>query len=89
MGFESALTRRLGTIGKYRVHFGTFTNGAGDSGGDIDTKMKLCIFLIPFAKTATADVYVDEDFSSGPLDGSAITIVSALDADGYWLAVGI
>ena len=89
MAFASALIRRLGTIGKFRINFGTFTSSAGGTGGNVDTKLRLCFFFIPWAKTAAADVYVNADFSAGPLDGSAIAIVSAANATGYWLAIGV
>jgi len=90
MAFTSAVIKKL-KLGRTRVHFGSFTNGAGDSGGGIDTGMKLCYFLFPWLMKATAIttfIGTDEDFSGGPIAGNAIKIVTALDEDGYWLAVG-
>ena len=78
-------------FGRNRVHIGTFTNTAGSTGGNIDTGMGLVDFLIPWEKKATAPgdlIGLNADFSAGPIDGSAIPIVTAADVDGYWLAVG-
>jgi len=75
--------------GNTRVHFGTFTNGGTDTGGDIDTGLYTCAGIILSAKSgavvATAPT-VNEDFSSGAIDGSAITIITEDGCDGYWLA---
>ena len=90
MAWSSAIVRKF-RWGRNKVHFGTFTNTAGSTGGDIDTGLDLCDFLIPFELKATAPadmIGLNEDFSGGPILGNAITIVTAADVDGYWIAVG-
>ena len=90
MVWSSAVLQKM-RFGRNRVHFGTFTSTGATTGGDIDTKMRLCDFLIPVQKKATApDVLVglDEDFSGGPIPGNAITIVTEAAAVGFWFAVG-
>ncbi len=91
MAFESAVIKRYrGVLGRLSIEIGTYTNGAGDSGGSIVTNLRLVhyLFLQPkgAAVVASAPV-VNADFSS-PLDGSAIPIKNTLDEDGHWLAIG-
>ncbi len=90
MAFTSSLIKKM-RFGRTRVHFGKYTATAATTGGDVDTKMGLCDFLIPWQKKNVAiatEVAVNEDFSSGPINGSAITIVHEAAGDGYWIAVG-
>jgi hypothetical protein len=88
MAFESAITQRPIAVGNRRWAWGTYTNGSGDTGGNIDTGLRMCeaIFLQPggSAVIATAPV-VNETL---PIAGSAITVVTADDEDGTWLAIG-
>lgn len=87
MAFASAVTDRS-VFGNKRVNFGTYTNGSGDTGGDINTGLKTCEFISlqpnAAAVIATAPV-VNETL---PVAGSAVTVVTADDEDGYWMAVG-
>ena len=73
------------------MEIGSYTNGAGDSGGNIVTNLRHVHFLTLQPKggavIATAPT-VNVNFST-PLDGSAIAIKTALDEDGYWLAIGV
>lgn len=88
MTFSSSILSRM-FWGSQRVHWGSFTNGGADTGGDIDTGLYLCEGIVLVFKSGAAMAaapVVNEDFSSGPLDGSAITIVTEAGADGYWLA---
>jgi len=90
MAFTSAVVKKF-RLGRNKIRFGTFTNTGGSTGGDIDSGMKLCDFLVPwFMKNAAIATFIgtNEDFSAGPIAGNAITIVTAADEDGYWLAVG-
>lgn len=78
-------------FGRNRVHFGSYTMTGATTGGAINTGMKRCYFLIPWQYKATAiatEVAVNADFSAGPIDGSAITIVAEAAGDGWWIAVG-
>lgn len=87
MSFASAIVGR-DTWGNKAVTWGTFTNGAGDAGGDIATGLHLCeaIFL-QHGKNAviTNAPVVNETL---PVAGSAVTVVTDTGDDGYWLAIG-
>lgn len=78
---------RTENFGSLTVKMGTFTNGAGDSGGNITTGLKQVVSMTLQSKgtavVATAPV-INETF---PISG-AVTIVTALDEDGYWVAYG-
>lgn len=90
MVWSSAVTHKM-RFGRNRVHVGTFTNTGVTTGGSIDTGMRLVDFLIPLEKLATAPadlIGLNADFSGGPINGSAIPIVTAAGVDGYWIAVG-
>jgi len=71
------------------MSFGTYTNGtAGDTGGNVDTGLKTCehFQIQPKGSSVIAtQSVVNETF---PLAGSAITIVTSDDEDGYWSAIG-
>jgi hypothetical protein len=88
MAFASAVVQRPISVGNKRWSWGTYTNGSGDTGGDINTGLSLCevIMLQPggSAVIATAPV-VNETL---PVAGSAVTVVTADDEDGTWFAIG-
>jgi hypothetical protein len=75
-------------MGNKNVIFGTYTNGSGDTGGNINTGLRLCEMIVLQPKgtavIATAPV-VNEDL---PIAGSAVTVVTADNEDGYWIAYG-
>lgn len=87
MAFEAAITGRT-VFGNKRVHFGTFTNGASDAGGDINTGLRSCEAMIlqhiGSAVVASAPT-VNETL---PIAGTAVTVVTTAGADGHWVAVG-
>lgn len=90
MVWSSAVIQKM-RFGRNRVHIGTFTNTGATTGGGIGTGMRLVDFLIPWEKNAAAPadlIGLNADFSAGPINGSAIPIVTAAGVDGYWLAVG-
>ena len=87
MAFASELTDRS-ALGNLRVHFGTFANTGGGTGGDIDTKLRSCIHLqltLERATVLTGECVVNESL---PVAGKAVTIVTDADVDGVWMAVG-
>lgn len=88
MAFASAITQRPFSVGNKRWSFGTYTNGSGDTGGNINTGLRSCEFisLQPSGSSviATAPV-VNETL---PIAGSAVTVVTADNEDGYWMAIG-
>lgn len=87
MAFASAISGRT-VFGNKRVTWGTYTNGGGETGGDVNTGLHVCEFMKLQPKGSaiiiTASV-VDETF---PVAGKAVTIVTADGEDGYWLAFG-
>ena len=87
MTFASAVTGKT-VFGNKRVHFGTFTQVAGETGGNIDTQLNVCeaIFFTPVSASAIATpVSVNETL---PIAGSAITIVTTDGDAGNWVAFG-
>lgn len=78
-------TRTLNATTLFRVSSGTFTNGATDTGGTIDTGLK----SISFAAVSFGS-HVDS--GNGKVTWTAgspnITIVCNEGADGYWIAFG-
>lgn len=87
MTMSSAITSKT-VFGNKRIHFGTFTNGASDTGGDIDTGLRSCeeIFLQVTGTAVAADACaVNETL---PVAGSAVTIVTTANADGRFMAIG-
>jgi hypothetical protein len=89
MAFTSAITQTVPiAVGDKKMTFGTFTNAGGDTGGDINTGLKICdaIFLQTGGAAVNAnDPSVNETL---PCDGSAVTIVTTADQDGTWMAIG-
>ena len=88
MAFEFSVLGKDLVWGSKRISFGTYTNGATDTGGDINTGLGSCelLFLQPSGATVIANAPVVNE--TLPIDGSAVTIVTTADEDGYWLAVG-
>lgn len=89
MAFASAVTG-VNYFGNKKIVWGTYTNGSGDTGGDIATGLSTVDYLDLQSKgssvIATAPV-VNETF---PLSNStgAVTVVTADNEDGYWFAFG-
>lgn len=91
MAFTSAITSETKIFGSKQKRWGTFTNTAGSTGGDIDTGLK-SVESMTLGHTGSAVVasvpVVNEDFTA-TIDGSAVTIVTVADADGTWEAIGV
>jgi len=75
-------------MGSKRSVYGRFTNGAGDSGGDIVTGLNSIDFM-KLTHTGSAvvagDPVVNETF---PLTSGDATIVTTTGADGLFFAIG-
>jgi len=87
MAFASAILGRS-VFGDKSIVWGSFTNGAGDSGGDIETGLASVenIQLQHSGAAAVADSpSVNETL---PLASGDVTIVTTTGADGYWFAIG-
>lgn len=88
MAFASTISQRPRAVGNERMSRGTFTNGASDAGGDINTGLRKCehISLQHTGSAVAADApAVNETL---PCAGSAVTIVTTAGADGIWQAWG-
>lgn len=87
MAFESAIIKES-VFGDMRIRIGTYTNGSGDTGGEIVTGLTNCDYIelqpIGSAVIATQSV-VNETF---PLASGSITVVTADNEDGTWFAIG-
>ncbi len=89
MTFASTITRVIPNIvGDRKITHGTYTNGSGDTGGNINTGLKVCEFiqLQPTGSSVIASNPVINE--TLPIDGSAITIVTTDNEDGIWMAYG-
>jgi len=80
--------KKIDLFGTTYATWGTFTNGATDSGGDIDTGLGYVysVFLQHKGGTAVATAPVVNE--TLPKSGGTVTIVTAAGADGFWLALG-
>ena len=87
MAFASTVIEQ-GVMGDKKYSRGTYTNGAGDTGGDIDTGLIGCeeLFLQPTGDTVIASVSVVNETLS--VLGSAVTVVNTASEDGNWFALG-
>lgn len=87
MAFASAITDKT-VMGNKRVHWGTFTNAGGDTGGNVNTGLR-SVEHMQLQHTGSAVVASEPVINETlPYDGSAITIVTVDGADGIWMAVG-
>jgi hypothetical protein len=91
MAFTSAVTAEINsgeTFGGRKMSFGTYTSSGGGTGGDIATGLNRVdsFVLTPKGSGTVADApAVNETF---PLASGAVTIVSAANEVGQWIAIG-
>ena len=86
MAFSATKTGES-VFGNKRVTYGTW-DGGGDTGGDINTGLRIVDFMTLTAAGAliVADApTINETF---PVAGDAVTIIVTSDTDGYWIAYG-
>ena len=72
-------------LGKLRVVIGTYENTAGSTGGEVTTGLSQVLGFFANNKIAEKAARVNESF---PLQGGDVTIVTAADDDGHWIAFG-
>ena len=91
MVFEYAVIKRYrGVLGRLSVVIGTYTNGAGDSGGPIDCGLTHVHFfwMQPGGGVViTGSPSINKSFAK-PIPGDAMLVVNTLNEDGHWIAVG-
>jgi len=87
MAFASEVVGHPLPLGDLYLVRGTFTNTGGGTGGDIETGLSVVEDLHVQEKGAAvvSNTVVNEDF---PLNGGSVTIVTAADVDGRWIALG-
>jgi len=88
VAFEYAIIHGPIPVGDRYEVYGTFTNGSGDTGGDVKTGLRVVEWFDIQEKGAAVVANrstVDEDF---PLVGGDVTIVTDDNVDGYWKARG-
>lgn len=87
MAFASSVIGRNFSGSKART-WGTFTNTAGSSGGNIDTGLRMCESIKLQHGGAAVVASAPAVNETLPVAGSAVTIVTTADADGFWEAIG-
>lgn len=75
-------------FGDKKVVYGTFSNTAGSTGGDINTGLNSCenITLQHTGATVVASAPVVNE--TVPVTGGAVTIVTVADTSGTFTAIG-
>jgi ABC-type sulfate/molybdate transport systems ATPase subunit len=73
--------------GSMRITMGTFTNGAGDSGGNISTGLQTVAGL---EMQPQGSAVVDDACTVNATFPCAdpVAVIATAGADGYWLAMG-
>jgi hypothetical protein len=83
MAFASTVSNRS-IHGNHRVVWGTYTNGANDSGGDINTGLD-AVFGFSMISTGMVGTTVPKYSVSG----GTVTVITDNDSDGNWFAFGL
>ncbi len=74
--------------GDRSVHFGTYANTGGSTGGDINTSMIRVERMILQPKGSAVQSNFPVVNETLPVAGNAVTIVTDADTSGYWIAFG-
>ena len=75
-------------LGDKALTYGTYTDAGEGTEDDINTKLHRCemIILQPYGASAATDApAVNETL---PVDGSAVTVITAASQAGIWVALG-
>ena len=83
MAFAYAVTSREWIARRKRICWGTFTNGATDTGGAIVTGMKTVDFFV-----SSYDSHVEAGDAKHTISGGTVTVVVPDGCDGRWMALG-
>jgi hypothetical protein len=88
MAFAFETTARAVSQGNYKKAFGTFTNGGGDTGGDITVSGARQIVHVNLQHTGAAVASNAPSVNATlPLTSATFTIVTDDGADGLWEAI--
>jgi hypothetical protein len=74
---------KMTSFGDMRFVYGMFTNGAGDTGGDIVTGLRKCVLYGCVNETNANAIKLVEAATAGTL-----TITTTAGDDGKWWAMG-
>lgn len=83
MAFSYAVTKRIRLDRTKSIAWGTFTNAATDSGGDVVTGFKTVDFIV-----FSTNSHVGSTLMKHTISGGTVTIVCPDGVDGTWLALG-
>ena len=72
-------------FGNKRIVFGTFVSDSGSTGGEVPTGLSAVDVLICMPTATVGGIRVNETF---PLASGSVTIESAPDESGVWMAIG-
>ena len=86
MVFASTMDRPIQKGTEYEQR-GTFTNTAGSTGGDVTIALNYCTAfdIFPSGSAVADQGAVNETY---PITGKAVTIVTAANVNGIWIAYG-
>ena len=87
MAFEYTVDGKT-LMGSIWMAYGTFTNGGGDTGGDIDTELPHILTFIIQEGGGTVVTNRSVVNATFPLLSRIVPIVTDADVDGYWIAYG-
>lgn len=90
MAFASTVDTRPRTMGNLLMLTGTFTNGVGDTGGNIDLGSQLANIVAcgGNAGSGTAGTGAGVDGVFALINGTTLVIQCVADQDGTWWAMG-
>ena len=80
----SYTVKKTSVFGDVRAEMGTYTNGSGDTGGTIKTGLKEVYYFNSDCETSNAGAS-----NKVAISGGEVTITTASDEDGKWLAIGV
>jgi len=86
MAFSSTITETT-VFGNKRVAFGTFTGDGGSTGGEIETGLDR-VDMIHLQQSGSSAVNATSINETLPLASGDVTVVTAPDMVGFWIAYG-
>jgi hypothetical protein len=86
VAFSSTVHGRPKSIGHIRMSYGRFD--ATVDGGDIDTNLRMCHCMMLTHEGSAVEASMACINETLPVDGSAVSVFTADDDTGYWLAFG-
>ena len=88
MAWSSTVTEKDYDGGR-RIHYGTWSDGAGAGTGEIDTQLKIVEVCFVWHKGAGVELNVVAVNEVFPLKSKDVTIFCNVNDSGYWYAIGL